>query len=277
MIMAITAATWVATPSVRKAAQLVMLEASLPKFMPKKPVIQARGMKIVATIVRRFITSFRRFDTVEQVYVHGAGEQVAVAVYQVADADQVVVHISVVPLGLARHAWHLDDAGDQAGKQSRSGVMTLRHVTSRRLRLKISWSCASSGFWNTPFSSWSMRSSSLGELGEEAVDEGIDHGIEDHRPLGSTHPFGGRPAAQLLEGRAVVVMDCDEGRRRPGTAVHLHERVGVAVGAERHEEEEVVELLQLGALPEVLRVFHGQGVKVEEVAEHLEIGGRGLM
>ena len=34
--------------------------------MPKNPVIQVSGMKIVATIVSRFMTSFSRFETVER-------------------------------------------------------------------------------------------------------------------------------------------------------------------------------------------------------------------
>ena len=50
----------------RKAVQPVMLSTSRPKFMPKKPVIQVSGMKIVATIVSRFITTLSRFDTVER-------------------------------------------------------------------------------------------------------------------------------------------------------------------------------------------------------------------
>jgi len=36
------------------------------KFIPKKPVTNPRGRKIVAIIVSRFITSFRRLDTVER-------------------------------------------------------------------------------------------------------------------------------------------------------------------------------------------------------------------
>jgi hypothetical protein len=34
--------------------------------MPKNPVIQVSGMKIVATIVSRFMTSFSLLDTVDR-------------------------------------------------------------------------------------------------------------------------------------------------------------------------------------------------------------------
>ena len=34
--------------------------------MPKNPTIQVSGMKIVATIVSRFITSLSRLETVER-------------------------------------------------------------------------------------------------------------------------------------------------------------------------------------------------------------------
>ena len=39
---------------------------SSAKFMPKNPTIHVSGMKIVATIVSRFMTSFSRLETVER-------------------------------------------------------------------------------------------------------------------------------------------------------------------------------------------------------------------
>ena len=50
----------------RKAVQPVTLSTSQPKFMPKKPVSQVSGMKMVATMVRRFMTTLSLFDTVER-------------------------------------------------------------------------------------------------------------------------------------------------------------------------------------------------------------------
>ena len=52
---------------------------------------QGSGRKIVATMVSRSMTTFSRFDTRREVDVHRAGEQVAVGVDRVGEADEVVV------------------------------------------------------------------------------------------------------------------------------------------------------------------------------------------
>ena len=56
----------VATPSATNAGQPFTARTIQAKFMPKNPTIQVSGMKIVATIVSRFITSLSRFETVDR-------------------------------------------------------------------------------------------------------------------------------------------------------------------------------------------------------------------
>ncbi len=61
-----TVTTCVTTASTKNGIQPVMLRTIQAKFMPKNPTIQVSGMKIVATIVSRFMTSLRRLETVER-------------------------------------------------------------------------------------------------------------------------------------------------------------------------------------------------------------------
>ena len=55
-------------------------------------------------IVSCFMTTFSRFDTVDRWVSSAPLSQIAVAVDQVADPDQVVVEVTEVALGLGGHA-----------------------------------------------------------------------------------------------------------------------------------------------------------------------------
>ena len=60
--------------------------------------MKVSGRKIVAMMVSCFITAVQPVRDGGEVDVHRAGEQVAVAVDQVADPDQVVVDVAEVAL-----------------------------------------------------------------------------------------------------------------------------------------------------------------------------------
>ena len=112
----------------------------------------------------------------------------------------------------------------------------------------------------------------LGELGEEAVGERVDHTVQRERAAPRRLPPFARLPAQVLERRAVVAVHRDEvvlGEE----AVHLHEPVAVGVGAEHHQVDEALELLDLGPLPEVLGVLDGEGVMAEGLAQQRELVG----
>ena len=59
--------------------------------------------------------------------------------------------------------------------------------------------------------------------------------------------------------------------------MHLDEPVRVLVGAIGHEQDEAVERIELGALPEVGGVLHGERMEGEDVGEHLQVAGRRLV
>ena len=54
--------------------------------------------------------------------------------------------------------------------------------------------------------------------------------------------------------------------------MHLDEPVGVGCRAVDDDEHEVVVLVELGALPEVLRVLDGERMEAEDVRQDLEVG-----
>ena len=54
-------------------------------------------------------------------------------------------------------------------------------------------------------------------------------------------------------------------------AVHFDKAVIVGDGSVDNEENEVVIVVELGALPELLRVLNGERVELEDLAEDLEV------
>ena len=139
-----------------------------PKFWPKKPVIQASGRKIVAITVSAFITRVQPVGDGREVDVHRAREQVAVAVDQVADPDQVVVDVAEVALVLRDEAGQVGDAAPESrANVSRCGETALRMPTSSRFIPKISCSSRSSARRKIEFSSSSMRSSKSARIGKK--------------------------------------------------------------------------------------------------------------
>ena len=128
------------------------------KFWPKNPVRKLRGRKMVAMIVSCFITTFSRLDTVDT-WVSMTPEEVAVAVDQVGDADQVVVEVTEVACPSDVIPGSSTTPGRQGGEHVACGVITLRMPISDRFRSKRTPSCASVGWRRISSSSWSMRSS----------------------------------------------------------------------------------------------------------------------
>jgi len=57
--------------------------------------------------------------------------------------------------------------------------------------------------------------------------------------------------------------------------MHLDEPVSVLVGSVGDEKDEVIEGVELGTLPEVGGVLHGERMEGEDVGEHREVGRRG--
>jgi hypothetical protein len=116
-----------------------------------------------------------------------------------------------------------------------------------------------------------MRSSNSVRIGKKAVDEAVDQPVEQERG-----PLDRRLALlvalpDLGEGRAVVAMHGHQAALRV-EAVHLDEPVGIGRGAVDDDEDEVVVLVQLGALAEVLRVLDRKRVELEDVRQDLEVG-----
>jgi hypothetical protein len=114
----------------------------------------------------------------------------------------------------------------------------------------------------------------LAEQGEEAVDQRIDHRVQDEGGVVGVEMMRGDAGAQVAEGRAVVVMHGHEvvlGEK----AVHLDEVVLVAVRAVDHQHHVVVVGVQLRALTEVLRILQRDGVEAEDVAQQGEACGVG--
>jgi hypothetical protein len=77
-------------------------------------------------------------------------------------------------------------------------------------------------------------------------------------------------AADLGEGGAVVAVDGDE-EALGVEAMHLDEPVVVWCSAIDDHKDEVVVLVELGALVELLRVFDRERMKLEHIAEDLEV------
>ena len=82
--------------------------------------------------------------------------------------------------------------------------------------------------------------------------------------------------AYLGEGGRFVAVDRDEELLRV-EAVHLDEPVVVGNCAVDDQEDVVVVVVDLGALPELLGVLDGKRVKLEDVAEDLVVVGVGLV
>ena len=112
--------------------------------------------------------------------VHHAGEQVAVAVDDVGDPDEVVVEVAEVPLRPPRScpaAPRLPTAS--AANMSRWGVTTLRIVMSDRFMSKRTPSWASVGLRRMSSSSSSMRSSKAAQHWEVGVDQTVDDHVQE--------------------------------------------------------------------------------------------------
>jgi len=92
-----------------------------------------------------------------------------------------------------------------------------------------------------------------GEHREEAVDQPIDNSVQQERRLLKLLASL-IAAADLGEGGAVFAMDGDE-ESLGVEAMHLDEPVVVWCSAVDDDKEEVVVLVNLGALVELLRVF----------------------
>src|SRR6476646_5534221 len=109
----------------------------------------------------------------------------------------------------------------------------------------------------------------VGENREEAVDKCFDDLVEQPRrmlyrlaPLRET-------VAYIVERRRFVAVDGDEVPLAV-EAVNLDEPVLVGRGAVEDEESEVVIAVDLGALPEMLRVLDRERMELEDVSENLE-------
>src|SRR4029450_1988972 len=77
-------------------------------------------------------------------------------------------------------------------------------------------------------------------------------------------------APDLREPWGVIVVDSDE-EALGVEAVHFDKTVIVGDGSVDNEENEVVIVVELGALPELLRVLNGERVELEDLAEDLEV------
>src|SRR4029450_8168681 len=78
------------------------------------------------------------------------------------------------------------------------------------------------------------------------------------------------PAPDLRESWGVIVVDGDE-EALGVEAVHFDKTVIVGDGSVDNEENEVVVVVELRALPELLRVLNGERVELEDLAEDLEV------
>ena len=111
----------------------------------------------------------------------------------------------------------------------------------------------------------------LGQLRQEAVDELVDHEVEDAEALLVALRAPVRLVAELREDRAFTLVHRDQPVRRV-EAVHLDRRKpgpagGVGDRTEDDEEGEVVEVLDLRTLPELARVLERERVEVEGVVQ----------
>ena len=165
-----------------------------------------------------------------EVDVHRPGQQVAVAVDEVADADQVVVDVAEVPLRVRRHAGDLDDAGDDAGERVPLRADHLAPADQPALEAEQLLQLLVVGPLQHAVLEVVDAVVELGEAGEEAVGQHVDDHVQEHHALGRRLRLGGRPLAQVVERRAAVAVDGDEVRAAE-EAVHLDETVLVLVGA----------------------------------------------
>ena len=241
-----------------------------PKFWPKKPVTQASGRNIVAMIVSCFITRVQPVRDGREVDVHRAGEQVAVAVDQVADPDQVVVDVAEVALVLLGHPGSSATPPIRLANVSRCGVTALRMPTSRRFIRKISCSCVVAGVQEDLVLELVDAVVEVGEDREEAVDEPVDDPVEQQRRVVDRLLALHVALTHLGERRAVVAVHGDE-EALGVEAMHLDEAVLVRDRAVDDDEDEVVVLVDLRALAELLRVLDGQRMELEDVAQDLEV------
>ena len=256
-----------------------MWRTSQPKFCPKKPVMKVSGRKMVAMHRQLLHDAVQPVRDRREVDVHRPGEQIAVAVDQIADPDQMVVDVAEVALVLiARTRAAPRSAPIRRANVSRCGLTALRIPTSSRFILKISCSCSSSA------------------SSEDRVLELVDAIVERRPGSGRSCPPGrrrpgraatraGRSACRALiaapdlgEGGTVIVVDGDE-EALGVEAVHLDQPVVVRRRAVHDEEDEVVVVIELGPLAELLRVLDRERMEPEDVAQDLEVGscpaGRG--
>ena len=113
------------------------------------------------------MTTLSRLETVER-WVHGAGEQVAIGVDQVADPDQVVVEVAEVALVLRGHPLQEIHPGEQPGKHVAFGGDHLAEGHQRPLHRE------------------QLAELGLGRLLEDGVLQGVDPVVElgQHREVG---------------------------------------------------------------------------------------------
>ena len=121
-----------------------------------------------------------------------------------------------------------------------------------------------------------MRSSKSARMREEAVDERLDDLVEQPRRMLDRLAALGEAVAYLVERRSIVAVNGDEVPLAV-EAVHLDEPVLVGRGAVEDEESEVVIAVDLGALPEMLRILDRERMELEDVPENLEVRSVGLV
>src|SRR5215471_6664596 len=204
-----------------------------------------------------------------QVGVHRAGQQIAVAVHEVADPDQVVVQIPEVALDLPGHAGQLVYTGDQRGD----------HVTLRRDHLPHADQPA--------FGVEELGQLLVGRLGEdrvlqlvdavieprqdreEAIGQLIEYVVHQEQPADGLGPVG-QPVTHLGEGCAIAVPD---GHQVPlgveeVNLDHVLARLLYAVGDQLRE---VVVVLDLRALPELGGILNGKLMDAELGGQDAEL------
>jgi hypothetical protein len=204
-------------------------------------------------IVSCFITALIRFEDGREVDVHRTGEEIAVAIDQIADPDQVVVDITEVMFVFLAEPGQVGDTAHQARKGVALWRDGLTHANQLSLHLEDLLQLPVVGLEKNCVLEFVDPVVERGQAGEEAIDEAVDDSIQQQRWL--FHRSLGFAVASPNRGkrRTVFAMDRDEEAFRV-KAMHLDQPVVVGSGAVDDDEDEVVVHVDLCSLVELLRV-----------------------
>jgi hypothetical protein len=124
----------------------------------------------------------------------------------------------------------------------------------------------------------------VGQRGEEAVDQGVQDVMQQNQPGRPPPPGGGMPSEfaalaaqagpQLVKHRAGIPPDRDQ-VMLGNEAVDLDQRLARSLSPVGNEVGDIIEVVQLGALAELLDIFKRERMNLEYLAQHGQvIGGR---